>query len=362
MISQGHILVINPGSTSTKIAIFHFHTQSGQVELTRQANLRHADLNKHQKDELAVRLTDVKTFLASGSEKFQLIMARGAPLRPLRGGSYEVNEAMLSDLRSQRYSKHASNMAAIMGAELAKEMNLAVFITDPITTDELQPEARLSGVPGYERKARSHALNIKASIRKVCKQMDITPEHSKWVVCHMGGGISVAAVRQNKIIDVNDALLGMGPFSPERAGALPTSVILDLIFKDGLKRADLEQLLSKESGLKGYLGTADLTQVEAKIEAGDNKAALVYRSMVYQIIKEISAMVSVLKFELDGIILTGGMAHSQMLTESLLEGVRGLSKVYVEAGENELEALALSGLDIISGEATILTYTQAKED
>ena len=362
MITKGHILVINPGSTSTKIAAFHVNTRSGHLELTRQANLTHTDLSQNQKDELKGRLADVRTFLSKGSEQFQLIMARGAPLRPLKGGAYAVNDAMLADLRSQRYSSHASNLAAIMGAVLADELGVSVFITDPITTDELRPEARVSGVPGYERKSRSHALNIKASVRKVCNQIDKVPQQSQWVVCHLGGGISIAAVKHDQIIDVNDALLGMGPFSPERAGALPTAVILDLVFKDGLQRSELEHLFSRESGLKGYLGTADLTQVEAMINAGDSNALLVFQAMVYQIIKEVSAMASVLKFDLDGIILTGGMAHSRLLTESLVDGIQGLGQVFVEAGENEMEALATAGLHILSGETTVLTYTRAKKD
>jgi butyrate kinase len=357
MLNQGHILIINPGSTSTKLAIYSYDTQKELILIVNESILVHSGLTGSTADQVDSRTTDVDRFLAATHIEIQLIMARGAPLHPLQGGTYQVNEIMLDDLRTNKYSRHASNLAALIGDRLGKKYNIPVYITDPITSDEFEPIARISGVPGIQRKSRSHALNIKASLRKVCSRLNKDFADSAWVVCHMGGGISVAAVRDGHIIDVNDALLGMGPFSPERAGALPTSGILDLIFESNYDRASLEDLLSKESGLKGYLGTADLQQVEQKIQNGDATADLIFQAMVYQIAKEIAAMASVLRFKLDGILLTGGMANSQLLCEAISDRVQALSDILIEPGENEMEALARAGLRILSGAESVKHYS-----
>ncbi|MBT3229923.1 MAG: butyrate kinase [Candidatus Marinimicrobia bacterium] len=357
MITQGHILIINPGSTSTKLAIYSYDLENELLTLEDETTLVHASLEASISAQLDIRYEDVDHFLMAAQVDLQIIMARGAPLRPLSGGSYQVNDLMLDDLRTNKYSQHASNLAALMGERIGHKNNIPVYITDPITTDEFEAVARISGVPGIERKSRSHALNIKASLRELCIRLNKNYAESSWVVCHMGGGISVATVSNGRIIDVNDALLGMGPFSPERAGALPTSGILDLAFGANHDRSSIEELLSKESGLKGYLGTADLQMVEERIHGGDIEAELIFQAMVYQISKEIAAMASVLKFKLDGILLTGGMANSQLLCESISDRVQALSEVYVEAGENEMEALAQAGLRILTGTESIKTYT-----
>ncbi len=243
-----------------------------------------------------------------------------------------------------------------MGARIGAEKNIPVYITDPITTDEFEPLARISGVPSIQRKSRSHALNIKASLRRCCSRNHVEYGHSSWVVCHMGGGISIAAVKNARIIDVNDALLGMGPFGPERAGALPTAGLLDLVYGSNQERSAIENLLSKESGLMGYLGTSDLREVEDMVDGGDEEATLIFQAMVYQICKEIAAMASVLNFDLNGILLTGGMAHSQRLCDAISTGVQALGKIFVEAGQNEMKALAEAALRILGGSEKIKTY------
>jgi butyrate kinase len=358
MVKSGHILIINPGSTSTKLAIYSFDIEQEQVRIVDESILVHSGLEGSITEQLDTRYEDVDRFLDSAKIDVQLIMARGAPLHPLHGGSYAVNDLMLDDLRTNKYSQHASNLAALIGERIGEKYNIPVYITDPITSDEFEPVARISGVPGIHRKSRSHALNIKASLRKLCSRLNKNYAESSWVVCHMGGGISVAAIRNGQIIDVNDALLGMGPFSPERAGALPISGILDLVFEANYDRSSIEDLLSKESGFKGYLGTSDLQKVEQKIQIGDAEADLIFQAMVYQIAKEISAMASVLKFELDGILLTGGMANSQMLCDSISERVKALTEIFVEPGENEMEALATAGLRILSGAESVKHYTR----
>jgi len=358
MTKSGHILAINPGSTSTKLAIYHFNTQEMQLDLIQEVNLSHTLAHDSMEAQLDMRHTAVEAFLAESNLDIQIIMARSAPLKPLTGGTYAVNEAMLEDIRVNRYSRHASNFAALIGDQIGKEHQIPVYITDPITTDELDPVARISGVPGIERKSRSHALNIKASLRKLCQKTGKSLNGTNWVVCHMGGGISVVAVKNGLLVDVNDALLGMGPFSPERAGSLPLSGILEMVYNGDRQRADVERILAKESGLKGYLGTADLQKVEEMIRKGDSKAELTFLALSYQIAKEIAAMASVLKFDLEGILLTGGMAHSTKLVDDLTHRLQPLAPVYIEAGENELEALAQAAFRVASGEEDILEYEQ----
>ena len=359
---SGHMLVINPGSTTTKLAIYQFELASNSIERLQQVTLDHTGdrlLAAGQVlNQLDLRLEAVRQFLESSQIVPDLIMARGGPLRPLEGGIYAVNQAMIDDLRSARYADHASNLAALIGIDLSASGAIPVYIADPITTDEFEPLARISGVPGIERKSRSHALNIKASTRRLCRKLGRSIYESRWVVCHMGGGISVAALKNGHIIDVNDALLGMGPFSPERSGALPSSGLLDLAYSGDYTRLELEVLLSKHSGLVGYLDTADLREVEESIAAGDEQAQLIFQAMAYQISKEIAAMASVLKFNLDGILLTGGMAHSTLLCESISTRVRSVAAIHIEAGENELEALAEAGLQLLLGNEPVKNYSR----
>jgi len=364
MLRSGHILVINPGSTSTKLAIFAFDLESETLQLSHQENLDHSGEEFANSpsllDQFEIRQQAVEKFLHSNDFILNLIMTRGAPLRPLEGGIYEVDSYMLDDLKSCKYAEHASNLAALIGHSLALSLSIPVYIADPITTDEFEPLARISGVPGLERKSRSHALNIKATCRKLCKQRNLNFRNSRWIVCHMGGGISVAAVKNGQIIDVNDALLGMGPFSAQRAGALPTAALLDLSYNNNYSREDLELLLSRNSGLKGYLGTDNLKIVEEKIDAGNTEAKLIYSALIYQIAKEISAMASVLAFQLDGILLTGGMAHSDRLCKGITERVQSIAPISVEAGENEMLALAQAGLRILLEEESVKIYGPGK--
>ncbi len=359
MTDSGHILVINPGSTSTKLGIFQFQRIPKTLELIKEVTLDHSTQELPSGpvlNQLSVRSQAVRNFLKESALSPQLIMARGAPLHPMTGGVYAVNEAMLNDLRSARYADHASNLAALIGAEIAAKDQLPIYIADPITTDEFEPLARISGVPRIARKSRSHALNIKAVTRTLCLKQNQSFTSSHWVVCHMGGGISVAALKNGRIVDVNDALLGMGPFSPERAGALPLSALISLAYSGKYTQAELKTLLSRNSGLVAYLGTADLREVERRIQKGDDQASLIFQAMAYQIAKEIAAMATVLACDLTGIILTGGMAHSTLLCSTISERVKAIATVHIEPGEHELEALAQAGLRILTGEASVQNY------
>ncbi len=347
------VLVLNPGSTSTQLALF-----SRDGELWRE-EVRHRseELVREVAGQLDLRRAAIEPYLERiPPGTLAAVAGRGGPLKPLPGGTYAVNEAMIADLSSARYANHASNLGALLAREVARRFDVPAYIVDPVTTDEFELEARISGVPDIQRRCRSHALNIKAVARKAAGQLDRSLTETSFVVAHMGGGISVAALRGGRIVDVNDALLGMGPFSPERAGALPLEGLLRLAFSGEYTFDSLAHKLSRESGLKGYLGTNDLPEVLRRVDAGDNLAAEVYRAMVYQIAKEIAAMAAVLEGRVDAIILTGGMARAERLCSAISSRVNFVAPVITIAGSLELEALAQGAWRVLDGEEKAKEY------
>jgi butyrate kinase len=351
------VLVINPGSTSTKVAIYS--RESSRYD----ENVKHAaeELAKFDRvtEQFEIRLKAIKAcFEKAGVANFKVIgiAGRGAPLKPIEGGTYLVNKAMLDDLRGCRYSNHASNLGAIISNELAHDYGVKAYITDPITTDEFIPEARISGVPQIVRKCRSHALNIKANARMVSAKIGKTLSELNFVVCHMGGGISICALKGGRIIDVNDGLLGMGPFSPDRAGALPIGGVVNLCFSGEYSQKEIETMFSKQSGLIAYLGTSDLQEVLEMIDKGDEKAKLIFNAMALQIAKEIGAMTAVLKGKVNGIILTGGMAKSRMLLDRIESYIGSHAKIYEQPGELEMQALAEGAFRVIDNREKALEY------
>ncbi|NIP41167.1 MAG: butyrate kinase [candidate division Zixibacteria bacterium] len=351
------VLVINPGSTSTKIAIYN---RTGPLY---DANIQHPsdELQKFDKvtEQYELRLDAIeKAFNDHGMGDYKVvgIAGRGAPTKPLVGGTYEVNKTMLKDLRSCKYANHASNLGAIIADKLAKNYKVKAYITDPITTDEFIPEARISGVPQIERKCRSHALNIKANARDTAAKIGKPLDELNFVVCHMGGGISVCALRGGKIIDVNDALLGMGPFSPDRAGALPIGGVVKMCYSGEFSQKEIEDIYSRKSGLLAYLGTSDLREVEQMISDKDEIAILIFNAMAFQIAKEIGAMTAVLKGKVDGIILTGGMANSRLLLDRIEDYLGQHAEIYEQPGELEMPALAAGAWRVIEGKEEALEY------
>ncbi len=355
--SKEVVLVINPGSTSTKVAIYD---REGSLY---DENVRHEpeELAKFDKvtEQFELRLKAIREcFKNQNVDQYNIvaIAGRGAPLKPLVGGTYNVDQALLEDLRECKYSNHASNLGAIISSELAEEYGVKAYITDPITTDEFIPESRISGVPQIVRKCRSHALNIKANARRIASELGKPLEELNFVVCHMGGGISVCALRGGRIIDVNDALLGMGPFSPDRAGALPIGGVVQMCFLGEYTQKEIENLFSKKSGLLAYLGTSDLPKVIEMIKGGDEQAELIFNAMAMQIAKEIGAMSAVLKGKLDGIILTGGMANSRKLLDKIEEHVGNHGRVFECPGELEMKALAEGAFRVIDNKEQVLEY------
>ncbi len=350
------ILVINPGSTSTKVAVW----EGGQPAVLETVRHPADELARHPRvaDQFDLRLAAVQQCVKGWLEpgKLAAVVGRGGPLRPLEGGTYRINDRMLEDLRTAKYSNHASNLGAMIAHHLARQLNIPSFVVDPVTVDEFIPLARVSGFPGIERKCRSHALNIKAVAREAARKIGKPLEKTHFAVAHMGGGLSICALRGGRITDVNDGLLGMGPFSPERAGALPIGALVELCYSGKYDKEELLRRLSSEAGLKGYLGTSDLVDVEKRIVSGDEKAELYYNAMLYQIAKEIGAVCAAMKGNVDGVILTGGMAHSRRLVDTLKEYISFLGPVFVFAGEKEMEALALGALRVLEGEEEAKDY------
>lgn len=284
------------------------------------------------------------------------IAARGGPLKPLQSGVYKINKTMLSDYKSCKYANHASNLGALIADQLKLKYDAVSFIVDPVTTDDFIDIARISGVKGIERKSRSHALNINYCVRKAADELSIEVNNSNFIVAHLGSGFSIAAIQNGKIVDVNDALLGMGPFSIERVGSLPIAGLLDKIYNSGQNRQDIEKLFSKESGLKSYLGTNKFEDIEQHIINGDKESELIVNAMVYQIVKEIGGLHASFAGETSFLLITGGLANSQLLIKNLNKYLDFIQPHVVYPGSFELEALSSGVLRVLMGKEEAKEY------
>ncbi|RSD26626.1 butyrate kinase [Mesobacillus subterraneus] len=350
------VLAINPGSTSTKLAVYENESVIFEETIRHDDKLLLGlgDLG----EQLPYRLEVIKSILRDrGIETSALhaVVGRGGMLKPMSSGTYAVNEELLEDARSGKYGNHASNLGPMLAAELADEHKVPAFIVDPVGVDELVDEARISGIADIERKSHVHALNIKAVSRKIAAEIGMELSGTNFVVAHLGGGISVAAIRSGRIIDVNNAE-NEGPFSPERAGGLPAKQLVQLCYSGKYSEKELLQRLTKQGGVYSYLGTKNLIEVERRAAEDDREAGLILKAMVHQIGKEIGAMATVLGGQLDGIILTGGIAHSETITGWIQDRIRFLGTVFVLPGEEEMEALAAGALRVLKGEETAKSY------
>ncbi len=351
------ILVINPGSTSTKIAIF-----DGEKPIF-EKTVRHTseELKQfpHIADQYEFRMKKILEALQESHfslEDFDAFGARGGLLHPLPSGTYIVNDDMLKDLKEARYGEHASALGAIIAKVFADKTGKKAYIVDPVIVDEMIPIAKISGLKGIERKAIWHALNQKATARKLAKDLGKKYEEVNLVIAHLGGGISVAAHRKGKTIDVNNALNGDGPFSPERAGELPTVSLAKLCYSGEYTFEEMKKNLAGRGGLVSHLGTNSAIEVEKRIAEGDAHAKLIYEAMAYQIAKYIGQMAAVLEGKVDAIGITGGVAHSEMLVDWIKERVSFIAPVKVYPGENEMEAIAQGVLRVLRGEETEKVY------
>ena len=349
-----HILAINVGSTSTKVAFYRDSERLVQESISYSA----AELSRYEGlgEQLPLREEGLRKFIEKNAidmSKVDLVISRGGLGRPGPAGAYSIVQAMCDDLLQGRYGKHPSALGPAMALGLARQYRMPAVVIDPPSTDEFQPLARVSGLPEIERKSAFHALNQKAAARKAAGQLSRRYEDVNFVVAHLGGGITIGAHCKGQVIDCTHGLTE-GPFSPERAGALPTQDLLDLAGRMSPK--DLARKLVGQGGLAAYLGTTNAVDVEAAVKKGDAKAELIYRAMAYQIAKDIGAMAAVLAGDVDGVVLTGGLAHSEMLTGWVRQRVKFIAPVFVFPGEDEMEAMAAGALRILRGEETPREY------
>jgi len=353
------ILAINPGSTSTKFSLFE------EEELVFEKTLRHTaeelksfekitDQFHFRKDLIMNELSEQKTDF----KKIAAVVGRGGLVKPIESGIYEVNQKMKDDLIAGISGEHASNLGGLIADEIASSLCCAAaYIVDPVVVDELQSIARISGHPVIERKSIFHALNQKAVARVYAASIGRKYEELNLVIAHMGGGVSVGAHKNGKVIDVNNALNGDGPFSPERSGGLPSGQLVDLCFSGRFTQVELKTMLTGKGGMMAYLGTNDFIEVCKMAENGDSKALLIRNAASYQVGKEIGAMAAVLNGKVDAIILTGGMAYQDANIREIRSMVDFIAEVVVYPGEDELKALAFNGLLALDGKIEIKTYS-----
>ncbi len=351
------ILAINPGSTSTKIAVFE------NDEQIFDKTLRHSvdEISKFEKvsDQFEFRKKVIEENLEeSGVKKEELsaIVGRGGLLKPISGGTYSINDKMVEDLKVGVSGEHASNLGGIIAKQMGDELGIKSFIVDPVVVDELDDIARISGLADIERSSIFHALNQKAIARKYAEEVGKKYQDLNIIVAHMGGGISVGAHSEGRVVDVANALDGEGPFSPERSGGLPVGQLVKMCFSGKYTEEDMKKKIKGKGGIVSYLNTIDAIEVEKMIESGDKKAELVYKAMAYQVAKEIGACATVLKGKVDAILLTGGIAYSKMFTGWIKERVEFITDVKIYAGEDEMGALAKGALRVLRGEESAQDY------
>jgi butyrate kinase len=350
------VLTINPGSTSTKIALY-----GEQDELWNQTL-------RHPADEIARfgriaeqfewRLSLILDAMVERGENISdlsAVVGRGGLTKPVMGGIYEVSESLIEELRTTSM-EHASNLGAPLANAIARKAGVSAYIVHPPTVDELQPTARVSGVKTLPRISVFHALNQKAVARRYAIQIGKPYEELNLVVAHMGGGVSVGAHRKGYVIDVNNALDGEGPIAPERAGSLPAGSLVELCFSGKYSKAEVKKMLCGKGGVVNLLGTNSMIEVRERAASGDEEAALVLDAMCYSIAKNIGAMAAALDGEVDAVILTGGLAHSEVITGNISRRISFIAPVEIYPGEDEMLALAESGLAVLRGEREAKIY------
>lgn len=349
------ILAINPGSTSTKVALYA--DKKVMVVETLDHPVSEIQKFEHVQDQYEFRKNVILELLKENGislESLDAVVGRGGLLPPVKSGAYKVNEEMVDRLKNRPVVEHASNLGALIAYEIAKSIGVDAYIYDSVAVDELSDIARISGMPTISRASLSHALNARAMAHRYAEKVGKKYEEMNLIVAHLGGGISVSAHQEGSMIDLNSD--DEGPFSPERAGRVPCNKLIDLCYSGKYDRKTMKKRLRGKGGLSAYLGTVDAREVETMIKQGNQEAALVYEAMSYQVAKAIGELATVLKGEVDAIILTGGISYSEMVTDWIIERVSFIAPVEVLAGENELESLAFGTLRVLSGEEEARTY------
>lgn len=352
------ILVINPGSTSTKIGVYIDDTPFCVT------TIRHTpdELSQYKQiaDQHVFRRKVVLDWLKTNHIQlnFDAIIGRGGLLKPISGGVYRVNQKMCEEML-HAVRKHACNLGCLIAYELAHEQGSSAcpaYIADPVTVDELLPEARISGSPLMTRHAIWHALNQRAIARRYAKEIGKRYEDLNLIVCHLGGGISIAAHMHGRAVDANNALDGEGPLSPERAGTLPAADLIHLCYSGRYTEEQLKKRIAGKAGLMAHLGTTDLVDILSRIERGDEKARLLIDAMIFHTAKAIAAEGAVFAGNIDAILLTGGMAYADYITSGITSRVKYLAPIHIFPGEDEIESLALNALAVLRGEREAKDY------
>ena len=352
------ILALNPGSTSTKVALFEDHTELWSETQRYDTDVIGRFSGVMEQEEF--RLEEIRKCLAAhGATVADLdaVVGRGGLLKPIESGTYEVSDEMLEDLRACSWGAHASNLGAPLAVRLADEGGCGkAYIVDPVVVDEMCPLARYSGLPEIERRSIFHALNQKAVARRAAAELQKPYAECNLVVAHMGGGISVGAHEKGRVIDVNNALDGDGPFSPERAGSLPVGGLVKLAFSGKYELPQLQKMLTGKGGLVAHLGTNDLREVIRRMDDGDDNARLLFEALAYRIAKEIGACAASLSGAVDAIILTGGLAYNERFTKLISDRVAFIAPVKIYPGEDEMQALVEGALRVLNASEEARRY------
>ena len=351
------ILAINPGSTSTKISVFENEEEVWSTKISHSKD--QLEGFQHIFDQYDFRegliLDELKK---AGMEiaSFDGIVGRGGVVYPIEGGTYKVGRRLLEDLRKGVQGEHVSNLGAPIANELAREADCPAFIVDPVVVDEMEDIARYSGHPDLPRRSILHALNQKAVARKAASDLGREYGDLNLIVVHLGGGISVGAHRRGRIVDVNNALNGDGPFTPERSGGLPVGDLVELCFSGSRTHAEIKRMIKGNGGIVAYLGTNDMLTVEKEIEKGNAEYKAVYEAMAYQVAKEIGGLSTVMKGDVDAIVITGGIAYDRNFINWIRERVGFIADLMIYPGEREMEALAFGVLRVLRGQETARDY------
>lgn len=350
------ILIINPGSTSTKIGVYEDETQIMEETLRHSTEeiAQYATIYD-QKDFRKNVIVDVLKEKGVDLSTIDVVVGRGGLLKPIPGGTYATTPELLEDLKIGKQGQHASNLGGILAHEIASEINVPSYIVDPVVVDELADVARLSGHPDLPRISIFHALNQKAVAKRYAKEIGKNYEDLNLIVVHMGGGVSVGAHKNGKVVDVANALDGDGPFSPERSGGLPSGALMKLCFSGKYTQAEVGKMINGNGGFNAYVGTNDMRDL-VKLAKDDPKAKLVMDAFHYQLSKEIGAMSVVLGGKVDQIILTGGIAYNPPTQEAMTNAVDWIAPVTIYPGEDELLALAQGALRVMNGEEEAMVY------
>jgi len=352
------ILAINPASLSTNVSVYYDNKTVFLKDIKHKAE----ELITFEKicDQHTIRKQQIIDELLSAGfslEEFNIVISRGGLLKPMESGVYRVNDAMIQAIQHPM-AEHVTNLGGYIAKEIADLIGNGVeaYVVDPSCVDEFDDIARLSGLPELPRRSFLHTMSQKSIARNFATEFNKKYEDINLIVTHMGSGITVGAHHKGRIVETNNGLDGDGPFSPERAGTLPSGQLVDLCFSGKYTRAEIKKLITGDGGMTAYLGTNNAMDVEISIQNGDKNAALVYSAMAYQVAQSIGAMATVLKGDVDAILLTGGLAHSKLFTNMIVERVNFISKVFIYPGEDEMQALSMNGLMLLKGEIQAKEY------